>query len=76
MAPLQVTLRLWVASLATGELLLDELVPAVAPAPANGVAPRVVAAFLDSYKRKDDSMGYRYSSLQSPSSERTAVWLP
>lgn len=48
-----------VASLATGELFLDDSVAAVAPAPTDGVAPRVAAAFLDSYKRKDDSKGYR-----------------
>ena len=55
----QVALRLRVASLATGKLFLDDTAAAVAPAPTNGGAPRVAAAFLDSFQRKDDSKGYR-----------------
>lgn len=53
------TLRLRVASLATGELYSEDSVDAVAPAPTDRSGPRVAAAFLDSYKRKDDSKGYR-----------------
>ena len=51
--------RLQVVSLNSGEVHLDERLPGAAPPLVRGGSAAVVAAFLDSYKRKDESKGYR-----------------
>lgn len=51
--------RLRVLSLASGEVVLDDTVADATPLRADGRAKAVDAAWLDSYRGKDESKGYR-----------------